>query len=84
MKRNLSVRRVNVGRLKPVVDPFRARGGRIPDPDELPPSCPDCGCPETQWFTDQRTTQAVLVCAACIDSTVHPDDAPEGDVPHRV
>lgn len=61
------LRRVNVGSLKPVPDPFRARS-RTADPDECGPPCPDCASADTWWFTEPRTTRPVLVCRACIES----------------
>lgn len=71
-------RRVNVGRLKPVVDPFRKRSASgATDPDELPPPCGRCGS-ETLWFQCPRTTLVQLVCLTC--QPYQPtDEFPEAD-----
>lgn len=71
-----STRVVNVGRLKPVADPFRARQNSV-DPDECGPPCPQCGSLETFWYTDRRTTGPVLICHACIDSVTEAPDVEE-------
>ncbi len=77
MKSNPFARRVNVERLRPVVDLFRSHGAA--ELDECPPACPTCGG-EALWFTELDTNRVELVCLDCA-----PDgpttDAPEVDEP---
>jgi hypothetical protein len=68
MKSNRFLLNVNLGRLRPVVDPHLKRGADgTRDPDECPPACPDCGCLNTFWFIDTKTTEAVLICCECVE-----------------
>lgn len=73
MKSTPFVRRVNLSRLHPVIDPHARRGTSVLDsasPDELPPPCPNCRSAEsTLWFHGQRGAQ--LVCLDCV--TYQPD-----------
>ena len=73
-------RRVNVERMRPVIDPFTRRGaGAHTDPDELPPACSGCGG-ERLWYVEPRTYRAELVCVECV-GFVPADGAPEAEPP---
>jgi hypothetical protein len=77
VKSNHCTRRVNLGRLHPVRDPFRSSD--MSDLEEQSPPCPVCNG-ETLWFWDSGAQVPELICIEC--TPFNPaNDEPDGDGP---